>query len=58
MMDADQMRVFSGLQKLDFQASSRYASGRFTCKANNEVGEPVEASVQLKILCKTIFNHA
>jgi hypothetical protein len=49
------MRVFSGVPKLDFQATSRHASGQFTCKANNGVEEPVEASVQLKILCKNDF---
>jgi hypothetical protein len=51
-MTEDQIRVFDGMPKLDFQASSRHASGTYTCRANNGVGDPVEASIKLKILCK------
>jgi len=56
-MPEDQMRVFNGQPKIEFQATTRHASGKFTCKANNGVGEPVEASIQLKIFCNAILKH-
>ncbi|CAB3370971.1 Hypothetical predicted protein [Cloeon dipterum] len=46
----DEMKILGSVPKIDFRATSRHAAGRFTCQANNGVGEPVSTSTQLKIL--------
>lgn len=37
--------------KLRFHADNRSMSGRYTCVANNGIGEPAMATIDLRIRC-------
>lgn len=40
---------------LRFSADNRNLSGRYTCVANNGIGEPAEAHIDLRIRCECIL---
>ncbi|XP_059480499.1 protein amalgam-like [Neocloeon triangulifer] len=50
VLTPDELKMLGTVPKVEFRATTRHAAGRFTCVANNGVGEPVSASTRLKIL--------
>nr|CAD7432921.1 unnamed protein product [Timema monikensis] len=49
----DEMQLLDHRPRLRFRADDRQLSGTYTCVAINGVGEPANATIQLRILCKS-----
>lgn len=43
--------------QLSFQAENRNLSGKYTCVATNDVGDPAKAHIDLRIRCKSTCQH-
>lgn len=45
------MKLLDERSKLKFRADNRSMSGKYTCIADNGIGEPASATIDLRILC-------
>lgn len=51
----EEMKLLDERSKLRFRADNRTLSGRYTCVADNGIGEPAMANIDLRIRCKETF---
>ncbi|XP_044016265.1 neurotrimin-like [Aphidius gifuensis] len=51
-MKGEEMKLLDERSKLKFRADNRSMSGKYTCIADNGIGEPASATIDLRILYK------